>query len=97
MQRTKNHYECRMPLTKHLQAALKTDVILRRINDQTVVFFITALDVPSNAWSILYQIRKQRKDVDLLLEGQCSSPHVFQRTSAKNKIRAGVDVCRLQA
>lgn len=96
IQRTKNRYARRIPLTKRLQAVLKAYVTTRGINDDTDVLFITAMDAPLNTRSIQYQIHKHGKDAGLLAEVQCS-PHVFRRTFAKNKIRAGVDVFTLQA
>lgn len=96
IQRTKNRYARRIPLTKRLQAVLKAYVTTRGVNDETDVLFITAMDAPLNTRSIQYQIHKHGKDAGLLAEVQCS-PHVFRRTFAKNKIRAGVDVFTLQA
>ena len=96
IQRTKNRYARRIPLTKRLQAVLKAYVSTRGVNEETEALFITALDAPLNTRSIQYQIRKHGKDAGILSEVQCS-PHVFRRTFAKNKIRAGVDVFTLQA
>lgn len=96
IQRTKNRYARRIPLTKRLQAVLKAYVTTRGVNDETEALFITAADAPLNTRSMQYQIRKHGKDAGLLAEVQCS-PHVFRRTFAKNKIRAGVDVFTLQA
>lgn len=96
IQRTKNRYARRIPLTKRLQAVLKAYVTTRGVNGETDVLFITAMDAPLNTRSIQYQIHKHGKDAGLLAEVQCS-PHVFRRTFAKNKIRAGVDVFTLQA
>lgn len=96
VQRTKNGYARRIPLTKRLQAILKAYLRVRGITDDTDALFITGEDKPLDPRSIQFQIRKHGKEADLLSEVQCS-PHVFRRTFAKFKVQAGVDIFTLQA
>lgn len=96
LQRTKNRYARRVPLTKRLRAILKVYMRVRGVPDNTDALFITAGESPLAHGSIQYQIRSHGKESGVIKEVQCS-PHVFRRTFAKFKISAGVDVFTLQA
>lgn len=95
IQRTKNGYARRIPMTKRLQAVLRAYMKVRGLDEFTSALFITIGDKPLNARSIQYQIREHGRRSGVLDDVQCS-PHVFRRTFAKFKIKAGVDIFTLQ-
>ncbi|MBS4195392.1 tyrosine-type recombinase/integrase [Lederbergia citri] len=96
LQRTKNRYARRIPLTKRLYSLLSIYLRIRGVNGSTDSLFITAGDEPINNRTVQYQIREHGRRSGVLSEVQCS-PHVFRRTFAKFKIQAGVDIFTLQA
>ena len=95
VQRTKNGYARRIPMTKRLQTVLRAYMKLRGLDERTPALFITIDDKPLNARSIQYQIREHGRRSGVLEDVQCS-PHVFRRTFAKFKVQAGVDIFTLQ-
>lgn len=95
IQRTKNGYARRIPMTKRLQAVLRAYMKVRGLDELSSALFVTIDDRPLNARSIQCQIRKHGERSGVLKEVQCS-PHVFRRTFAKFKIKAGVDIFTLQ-
>lgn len=96
LQRTKNRFARRIPLTKRLYSLLSIYLRLRGVNASTDALFITSGDEPINIRTVQYQIREHGRRSGVLSEVQCS-PHVFRRTFAKFKIQAGVDIFTLQA
>lgn len=95
VQRAKNRYGRRIPLTARLQAILTAYLRVRGVSDSTDALFITATDDRLAVGSIQYQIRRHGRASGVIDAVQCS-PHVFRRTFAKFKIQAGVDVFTLQ-
>lgn len=95
VQRTKNGYARRIPLTRRLEAILSAYLRVRGHSDSTDALFITSVDTRLAVGSIQYQIRKHGRTSGVIDEIQCS-PHVFRRTFAKFKIQAGTDVFTLQ-
>jgi len=95
VQRAKNRYGRRIPLTGRLQAILTAYLRVRGVSDSTDALFITATDDRLAVGSIQYQIRRHGRNCGVIDAVQCS-PHVFRRTFAKFKIQAGTDVFTLQ-
>lgn len=95
IQRTKNRYARRIPMTNRLYAILKAYLQVRGVNEYTDALFITSTDDRLSERTVQFQIKEHARKSGVLDEVQCS-PHVFRRTFAKNKIRAGVDIFTLQ-
>lgn len=95
VQRTKNRYARRVPLTRRLQSILSAYIRVRGHSDSTDALFITSVDTRLAVGSIQYQIRQHGKSSGVIDEIQCS-PHVFRRTFAKFKVQAGTDIFTLQ-
>ncbi|MFD1926960.1 tyrosine-type recombinase/integrase [Sporosarcina siberiensis] len=95
LQRTKNRYARRIPLTKRLQAMLTAYMKVRGVTDLTDALFITEADTRLAVITIQYRIRLHGRNAGVINEVQCS-PHVFRRSFAKFKIQAGVDIFTLQ-
>jgi integrase/recombinase XerD len=96
VQRAKNGYGRRIPLTKHLSNVLNAYMKVRGHVDKTDVLFISENDTPLNIRQIQYHLSKYGVVTGVSDEVQVS-PHTFRRTFAKNKIQAGVDIFTVQA
>lgn len=96
VQRTKNGYARRIPLTKRLNELLKLYLQIRGTDDSRALLFVKSDDTGISQVTIQYQIREHGRRSGVINEVQCS-PHVFRRTFAKFKIQAGVDIFTLQA
>lgn len=96
IQRTKNGYARRIPLTKRLQAVLVTYLKVRGVVENTDVLFLTENNTPLSIRQIQYHLRFYGERTGVGAEVTVS-PHVFRRTFAKEKIKAGVDVFSVQA
>ena len=96
VQRTKNRYARRMPLTKRLAEILRLYLIVRGDDDRNGLLFVKSDDTGITHVTIQFQIREHGRRSGVIKEVQCS-PHVFRRSFAKFKIKAGVDVFTLQA
>lgn len=96
VQRTKNGYARRIPLTKRLGDVLRLYLKVRGVDDSHALLFVKSDNTGISRETIQYQIREHGRRSGVITEVQCS-PHVFRRTFAKFKIQAGVDVFTLQA
>lgn len=96
VQRTKNGYARRIPLTKRLSELLRLYLKVRGTEDSDGLLFVKSDDTGITHVTIQFQIREHGRRSGVIKEVQCS-PHVFRRTFAKFKIKAGVDVFTLQA
>lgn len=92
VQRTKNRYARRIPMSKRLREVLTVYMKARGVVDGEDALFLTGNDTRLSVRQIQYQLKKYGDKV-----GISCNPHVFRRTFAKNKIQAGVDVFRVQA
>lgn len=96
VQRTKNGYARRIPLTKRLSELLRLYLKVRGTDDSDGLLFVKSDDTGISHVTIQFQIREHGRRSGVINEVQCS-PHVFRRTFAKFKIQAGVDIFTLQA
>lgn len=96
VQRTKNGYARRIPLTKRLAELLRLYLKVRGADNQDGLLFVKSDDTGISHVTIQFQIREHGRRSGVINEVQCS-PHVFRRTFAKFKIQAGVDIFTLQA
>lgn len=96
IQRTKNGYARRIPLTKRLQGVLVTYLKVRGIVEETDYLFLTEHNTPLSIRQIQYHLRHYGEVTGVGAEVQVS-PHTFRRTFAKHKIQSGVDVFSVQA
>lgn len=96
VQRTKNGYARRIPLTKRLQGVLVTYLKVRGVIEETDHLFLTEHNRPLSIRQIQYHLRHYGERSGVGAEVQVS-PHTFRRSFAKNKVQAGVDVFRIQA
>lgn len=92
VQRTKNRYARRIPMTKRLREVLTVYMKARGIIEGEDALFVTEHDNRMSLRQIQYQLNVHGGKVNI----HCS-PHMLRRTFAKNKIQAGVDVFRVQA
>jgi integrase/recombinase XerD len=92
VQRTKNRYARRIPMSKRLREVLTVYMKARGIVDGEDALFLTGNDTRLSTRQIQYQLKRHGDKV-----GISCNPHVFRRTFAKEKIQAGVDVFRVQA
>lgn len=91
VQRTKNGYARRIPMTKRLLAVLTAYVRARGVVDGTDALFVTQYDSPMPVHAVQYQLRTHGRTSGVIAETQVS-PHVYRRTFAKFKIQAGVNI-----
>lgn len=96
VQRTKNGYARRIPLTKRLGDVLRLYLKVRGTDDPHALLFVKSDDTGIAKETIQFQIREHGRKSGVKQEVQCS-PHVFRRTFAKFKVQAGVDIFTLQA
>lgn len=96
IQRSKNGYGRRMPLTKHLSDVLNAYMKVRGHIELTNSLFITENETPLSIRQIQYQINTYGKKSGVSSQ-LTVSPHAFRRTFAKNKVQAGVDLFTIQA
>mgnify|MGYP000961116526 CR=1 FL=1 len=91
VQKTKNGYARRIPMTNRLHSVLSAYVHVRGDVVGTDALFLTQYDSPMPVRSVQYQLRVHGESSGVLLETQVS-PHVYRRTFAKMKIQAGVNI-----
>ena len=96
VQRTKNGYARRIPLTKRLGDVLRLYLQVRGVEDANDLLFVKSDNTGISQVTIQFQIREHGRRSGVIKQVQCS-PHVFRRTFAKFKIQAGVDIFTLQA
>lgn len=96
IQRAKNGYGRRIPLTKQLFTVLNSYIKARGHVENTDVLFITENDTPLSIRQIQYHLRQYGEVTGVSDEVQVS-PHTFRRSFAKNKIQAKVDIFTVQA
>ncbi|MGE6487737.1 tyrosine-type recombinase/integrase [Paenisporosarcina sp. NPDC076898] len=96
IQRAKNGFGRRIPLTKQLCDVLNAYMKVRGHVAKTNALFITENETPISIRQIQYHLREYGIKTGISDQVQVS-PHTFRRTFAKNKIQAGVDVFTVQA
>ncbi len=94
VQRAKNRYARRIPLTKRLRAVLRA-YIEERGALETDVLFVTVEEQPISARSIQAMI-KQYGDITGVSQEVTVSPHAFRRTFCRLKVEAGTNIFVLQ-
>lgn len=97
VERTKNGIVRRIPMTKRLRTSMAAWLQVRAtIAVDTDTLFLTENGTPLSVRQIQYHVKYYGKQAGISDAVRCS-PHVFRRTFAKEKIRAGVDVFTVQA
>lgn len=92
VQRTKNRYARRIPMSKRLREVLAVYLQARGTVAGEDALFLTETDTRLSIRQVQYQLKRHGDKV-----GISCNPHIFRRTFAKEKIQAGVDVFRVQA
>lgn len=91
VQRTKNGFARRIPMTKRLHSVISAYMRVRGDVAGTDILFVTQYDSPMPVRSVQYQLRMHGESSGVLMDTQVS-PHVYRRTFAKFKIQAGVNI-----
>ncbi|MFJ5713709.1 tyrosine-type recombinase/integrase [Neobacillus sp. NPDC093127] len=94
IQRAKNRYARRIPLTKRLRAVLKAYIEERGALD-TDILFINVVNQPIGGRSIQNRLRHYGKLTGVGNEVTVS-PHAFRRTFCRLKVEAGTNIFVLQ-
>ncbi|MFD0827082.1 tyrosine-type recombinase/integrase [Neobacillus sp. M.A.Huq-85] len=94
VQRAKNRYARRIPLTKRLKTVLKAYIEERGVLD-TDALFITVENQPIGPRSIQDRLRQYGKQTEVGKEVTVS-PHAFRRTFCRLKVEAGTNLFVLQ-
>lgn len=91
VQRTKNGYARRIPMTSRLYDVLTAYARVRGVVTKSEALFLTQYDSRMSPSTVQYQLRRHGQASGVILETQVS-PHVYRRTFAKFKIQAGVNI-----
>ncbi|MCM3668018.1 tyrosine-type recombinase/integrase [Mesobacillus maritimus] len=94
VQRAKNRYARRIPLTARLRTVLKAYIQERGVLD-TDLLFINVEDQPLSGRTIQDRLRQYGKQTEVGKEVTVS-PHAFRRTFCRLKVEAGTNIFVLQ-